>query len=129
MPAATVAGVLTGQHVQQAEQGTQQAEGPPAAVRPGALDVPGDQDALSLVHGHRLLRRAPFGREVLLLQVPEQRRVPLRGGERPVGREDPGHPVRPVMAAGAVYAQIEFGQPGHPYPVAVLQVGGQRVLP
>ena len=129
MPAAAIPGMVGGQQVQPAEQATQPAEGSPAAVRPGARHVPGDQDALSLMHRDRLLRRAPLGGELLLLESPEQGRVTLRGRQWPVRGEDPGHPVRAIPAVNAVHAEIELGQPGHPYPVPRFQMGGQRILP
>ncbi len=77
----------------------------------------------------RLLRRAPLGGELLLLEAPEQGRVTLSGRQGPVRREDPGDPVRAVPAADAVHAEIELGQLGYLYPVARFQLGGQRVLP
>ena len=75
----------------------------------------------------RLGRRASLGGEFLLLEAPEQGRVTLGGRQGPVRREDPGDPVRAVPAADAVDAEIEFGQPGHLYPVTRFQLGGQRV--
>ena len=129
MPAAAVTRVVGGQQVQPAEQAAQPAEGPPAAIRPGALHVPGDQDALSLMRGDRLLRRTPFGGELLLLEAPEQGRVTLRGRQWPVRREHPGHPVRAIPAANAVHPEIELGQLGHLYPVPRFQMGGQRIVP
>ena len=129
MPASAGADVVSGQQVQPAEQVTQPAEGPPAAVRPGACHVPGDQDALTLMQEDGRWRRASFGGELLLLEAPEQGRVTLSGRHGPVRREDPGDPVRAVPAADAVHAEIELGQLGHLYPEARSQLGGQCVSP
>ena len=125
MPASAVTDVVFGQQVQPAEQAPQPAEGPPAAVRPGARHVPGDQDPLSLMYEDRLPSRASLGGELLLLEAPEHGRVSLNGRPGPVCREDPGDPVRAVPAADAIYAEIELGQLGHRYPVARFQLGGQ----
>src|SRR5580698_8811480 len=73
--------VVDGQQVQLAEQAAQPAEGRPAAVRPGAGHVPGDQDALSLMCEDRLRRRASLGRELLPLEPCEQGRVTLSRGQ------------------------------------------------
>jgi hypothetical protein len=62
-------------------------------------------------------------------QPPEQGRVTLGRRDRPVRREHPGDPVRPVPPADAVDTQIEFGQPAGLDPVPGFEVGGQRVLP
>ena len=129
MPASAVAGVVTGQRVQPAEQAAQPAEGLPAASRPGACHVPGDQDALSLVPETGCCDAHRSAGNPCLLEMPEEGRVTLSGRQGPVRREDPGHPVRAVPPADAVHAQIEFGQPGGLYPVVRFQLGGQRVLP
>ena len=129
VPASAVADPATGQRVQPAEQAAQPAVGPPAAVGPGALQVLGDEHALPFVGRDRFLRRAPLGREPVLFQSPEQGRVTLGRRDRPVRREHPRNPVRPVPPADAVHPQIEFGQPAGLDPVPVFEVGGQRVLP
>ena len=129
MPATAVADLVTGQRVQLAEQAAQPAVGPPAAVGPAALQVPGDEHALPFVDRDRFLRGAPLGGEPVLFQPPEQGRVTLRRRDRPVRREHPRDPVRPVPPADAVDTQIEFGQPAGLDPVPGFEVGGQRVLP
>ena len=129
MPAAAVADPVTGQRVQPAEQTAQPAAGPPAAIGPGALQVPGDEHALPFVGGDGFLRRAPLGGELVLFQPPEQGRVPLGRRDRPVRREHPRDPVGAVPPADAVHTQIEFGQLADLDPVPGFEVGGQRVLP
>lgn len=108
-----------------AEQRSQDGVRPAVAPRPFPRHELRHQYGLPVERRNRRLGRAPFGREAALGQGLQHPSVLFGGGDRPLGREHAGYPVRAIPPCHPVHPDIQLGNLCHFDAVDLDKVTGQ----